>query len=646
MKYISKKIDKSVTASLMTLPSPISKILTFLWKIKWWFITIPLLLWIPYPSYTLMESFVYGTADQNSELITSFNLLFSYLLEAVILLITLSPRAAASLTVLLSFVTGFAEFLVVSFRSTPIMPWDFLSLGTALSVVGDYKIEFTDEIISSILKFALLFLVSLIFACARIKLKINIKWKIAVRFICILLCIPMLLGYANTAQDEDFQSRAGYYPYLFTPTAVYKYNGFWFSFVSLLKYMNVEEPQGYDADEIARIVREIEEGREENADTADVDKPNIIVIMNESFSDLSVLGDIESLGIPTDTMPYIDSMTENTVKGQAHVSVKGGNTPNSEWEFLTGNSMAFLPSGSIPYQQYIRGDTDSLMTTLGESGYVTYGIHPYGASGWKRDTVYPMLGIDNTFFRSAFSSNDKIRNYISDEGVYDKVIRLYHENLNEDKPLAFFCVTMQNHGGYMNFGQFEQFDFLEEQMETVHPKMPNKRAILGYSELMRISDEAFGELVEFFKNENEPTIILMFGDHQPNSSITRPIIEMFGMEEESEDWNERSRQFLVPFVMWANYDIPERDGVLTSLNYLNILLSENAGMELSGYQLFRKQLSEKYPVITANFCINDRGELLSWNELDADSVPELLLYKQLQYNHSFDGKNAPEGFYK
>ena len=611
-----------------------------LWKAKWYIISVILLLVIPIPTYIMMEEFVYPVEGQNSETIFYFNLLFVYIIEAVFLLVTWSPRFSAALTVLFCGLVGMAECLVMSFRSQPIMPWDLLSIETGLSVVGDYKFEFTKKIIWLIVGFVLLMAAAFLLCRAKIKMKGNIWAKIGVRVLCVLLCIPMLMGYAAKAQDEDFQDEARYYPYLFTPTAVYKYNGFYFSFVSLLKYMNVDEPSGYDPEVLEQITSAIEP--EKKNESISVEKPNVIVIMNESFSDLSVLGDY---GYEKECTPFIDSLTENTIKGQAYVSVKGGNTPNSEWEFLTGDTMAFLPSGSIPYQQYLRTETENLMTTFEDSGYITYGIHPYNAGGWKRNTVYPLLGMDNMLFRSEFSGIDKIRTYISDEAVYDKVIRLYHDNLTNDDPLAFFCVTMQNHGGYMNFREYEQFHFLEEEIENMPPRLANKTAISGYMSLMQISDAAFGELVKFFEKEKEPTIILMFGDHQPNSTITRPILDLMDIEEECEDWRIRSNQYLVPFVLWANYDIEEQEGIVTSLNYLNILLSENAGFELSGYQTFRRELQKKYPVITANFCVNDRGELLSWDELDMDKDADLLLYKQLQYNHSFDTDNTIENFF-
>lgn len=612
----------------------IKKVLSKIWSFKWVIFTVLFMLGAPVLAYVMMEEFTYGIGELASTEILFFNILFVYIIEFVLLALTFSPRISCFLTVIICGALGMAEYMVMSFRSLPIMPWDLLSFGTAMSVAGEYKTEFTKKVVTLIVCFALLAISSLVLCRTRIKLKMALWAKIGVRVLCILLCVPMLMGYAKTAQDEDYQASVRYYPYLFTPTVVYRENGFYFSFVSLLKYMDVSEPKGYNVEKLEAKAEEIEGKSEEQGDGK---RPNIIVVMNESFADLSVLADFE---ISEEPMPFFKSLTENTVKGEAYVSVKGGNTPNSEWEFLTGNTMAFLPSGSIPYQQYMTTETPNLMSTLGELGYTTYGIHPYGSTGWKRNTVYPLLGIENNYFSSSFSRKNMVRNYISDEAVYDKIIRLYCDNLMNDDPLAFFAVTMQNHGGYANVLDYDNFSpFIQVD------GMRNKTSISGYMSLIKISDDALKYLIEFFEEQSEPTVILMFGDHQPNSSITKYILESAGIDENTDDWNERSNQFIVPFLIWANYDIEEKQDVTTSLNYLNIYLSEAAGIELSDYQLFRRDLMEKYPVITANFCINDRGELRTWSELDPDKDADLLLYKQLQYNHTFDTDNTLEGFF-
>ena len=124
--------------------------------------------------------------------------------------------------------------------------------------------------------------------------------------------------------------------------------------------MKVQKPEGYTpqiAEEIAEpyggaAAASDSEKSEEEAVEKDLDTlPNVIVIMNEAFSDLSVFGDFDT---DYDYMPFIHSLKDNVIKGNCYVSVKGGNTANSEYEFLTGDSMAFLPAGSVPYQQYLK----------------------------------------------------------------------------------------------------------------------------------------------------------------------------------------------------------------------------------------------------------------------------------------------------
>ena len=186
----------------------------------------------------------------------------------------------------------------------------------------------------------------------------------------------------------------------------------------------------------------------------------------------------------------------------------GGNTADSEFEFLTGNTMAFLPVGSIPYQQYIKSTTPSLASYLKSIGYATYAQHPYYGSGWNRDTVYPLLGFDNLSFMQDYSNQRFVRKYISDETSFDKIIETY-ENKPDGQPAFIFNVTMQNHGGYTD--TYYGFD------NTVTADKLNNSALDQYLSLIKLTDEDLKSLIEYFSNVDEKTIVVFFGDHQPKS---------------------------------------------------------------------------------------------------------------------------------
>lgn len=101
----------------------------------------------------------------------------------------------------------------------------------------------------------------------------------------------------------------------------------------------MKAPDGYSKAAVDKIAGNFKE-TDSSYSQSDAKNPTIIVIMNESFADLSVVGDFET---NTQVTPFMDSLSENTLKGYALSSVYGAKTPNSEWEFETGNSMAFLP---------------------------------------------------------------------------------------------------------------------------------------------------------------------------------------------------------------------------------------------------------------------------------------------------------------
>ena len=132
--------------------------------------------------------------------------------------------------------------------------------------------------------------------------------------------------------------------------------------------------------------------------------------MSESYADLSVVGDFST---NIDVAPYFHSLKENAIHGYALSSVFGAKTPNSEWEFMTGNSMAFLPSGSVVYQQYISKTPTSIVSNLKNGGYTCVAMHPYYETGWSRNAVYPDLGFDETHFIDDFDQTKLLREYIT-----------------------------------------------------------------------------------------------------------------------------------------------------------------------------------------------------------------------------------------
>jgi phosphoglycerol transferase MdoB-like AlkP superfamily enzyme len=410
-----------------------------------------------------------------------------------------------------------------------------------------------------------------------------------------------------------------------------KVNGMAVTFTMDMAYVKVDRPQGYSADEAEAILAEYEkksaEAQGTSPDTTEVigtspdaagagnvtsdasDYPNIIVIMDEAFSDLSVLGEVNA---SEDCMPFVHELqqgADNTITGYLNVSVCGGNTADTEFEFLTGNTMAFLPTGSIPYQQYITGETPSLASYLRTLGYTTYAMHPYNSTGWNRDHVYPWLGFEESYFIKDLSNVSYLRTYVSDRSDFSKLIELY-ENKPAGQPLFLFNVTMQNHGSYTT--TYDNFvpQITVEGIDSV--------PLTQYLSLIQETDEAFRELLEYFEDQTERTVVVFFGDHQPNNAVAGKIA--------SADTEETLR-YQVPYVIWANYDIAESSGVDTSANYLAAHVLAAAGVPTSGYQNFLLSLEQNYPIFSA-----------VRKETATEDEEALLTYQKLEYYLLFDWK--------
>ena len=589
-------------------------------------ITLLLVILPPAACFYLMECYSHNPFMVVRPWAQFFNIVLFLLVTIVLFLLTGKLKTAHRIVYGVAMIYGIANSYVVRFRTNPIVPWDIFSWKTAASVADNYN--FMPD--TRIVVVTLVFLVAIaLFHFIKVKVTRFVFWK---RLIPAALVAVVLSLFAGTLQQESFQNSHRLYNKLFTPVYMTDVDGMAVTFVMNLAYMSIDKPEHYSDSEAQAVLDSYGAGGAMSEDTdpaakddtqKDEELPNIIVMMNESFSDLSVLGDFET---NEDYMPFIHSLeqgAENTVTGMLNVSVCGGNTANTEFEFLTGNTMAFLPQGSIPYQQYINGDLKALPDYLKTLGYQTIATHPYNAGGWERDTVYPMLGFNESVFKDEYVNPQYVRQYISDESCVDKIIEFY-ENKETDKPLFVFNVTMQNHGGYQDqYGNFTP---------DISVKDSTNFSLQQYLSLVKLSDSALGSLISYFKDADEKTVIVFFGDHQPSDAVASTVLAKNGMSWNHLTEEQQKLRYQVPYVVWANYDIDEETGADTSANYLAAEVLERAGVPLDEYRSYLMHLKTEYPVISAVRTVKaDGSEVRASDEKD-----EMDIYRKLQYYELFD----------
>ncbi|MBQ7933658.1 MAG: sulfatase-like hydrolase/transferase, partial [Lachnospiraceae bacterium] len=365
-----------------------------------------------------------------------YNMVIAYLIQVIVWLVTLSLRGAVIGTAAFLTIIYTVNYFVYIFRGRAVSVNDLTAWRTAAKVVGNY--DFTPN---NIMVVAWCFAIMFVVYAARCGRQYLCGWersrKILLRVICLLAGAGLFWGGKTVLVGESFWEKRG----IITENGfagLFHSDGFLVSGCIELSRGKINKPQGYTVE----IAEEMLARYEENGGQDEL--PHIILIMNESFADLRVWGDLE---LNQECLPFYNSLEQDTVRGQLHASVLGGGTANSEFEVLTGCAMGLLPASYYPYQQLITREFPSMVSLLKEEGYTTYSIHPENRKNWNREKVYEYLGFDHSYWMEDFAGGEVLHAGISDAEIYRRVIELYEARETGSK-LFLYNVTMQNHGGY------------------------------------------------------------------------------------------------------------------------------------------------------------------------------------------------------
>ncbi len=622
-------------------------------KYIWYIVGTVSLLMAPVVSYFMFE-YVTGNLDTVPYYMAVLNIGWIYVLYLALFAVTGRTRIAVPAASCVLYVISLAETFVVAFRSRPIMLWDVMAFRTAMTVSGNYEFFITRQMKTA---FVLLLLMNVFlwFTPRRVR-----GWK-----------LRLAVGGGIAA------SIAGYGAWFFAVlvpswglginmwaiNGTYQEYGYVLSTAVSLQYVVKKPPQGYSNARLKEIYNRLEESiyaeagngqaypvksqaypeSPENPENRPeegqpVTPVNLICIMNESLAELKTAGDFTT---NTEYFPFMDSLEENTVRGSLCVPVFGSMTSNTEFEFLTGDSMALLPANSIAYQFNVKPDTYSMVSTLKDQGYYSVAMHPYPGENWNRVECYQNMGFDAFLDQEFYEGSEELRNYVSDEADYQKLIQVVEAKENPEDKLFIFNVTMQNHGGYEGiYDNFEQEVWLTGEYEGKYPKTDQ------YLSLMKRSDQAFQYLVEYFSRIDEPTMIVMFGDHQP-SVEDEFYDDIAGMPSSEITVQEHLMWYETPFIIWTNYSMPSEDMGRLGAVYLSSEVLWRANLEMTPYNRFLLAMKEDLPVVHFLGCYDREGTYYYWAKAESERCPyqdTVLDYEALVYNHSLDRKKFKELF--
>ena len=611
--------------------------------------TLAVLFTMPAVMYLIVEMLNNNTVFLKRFPVFILNYIF-YLLFYILLFVGFNHFRVSTIAVNVIFMAmSIFNYFKLLWRGEPFQVWDVVTLQTAMNVSGNYKIELSSPLVVAVLIFILTVLITLRCKYSFVLRRTRISFGCAGLVLAVSLVTALLETKNYHISPYTFMQRIGVVNSDWNQPSNYANNGMMIALTMNANNIAVKKPDPYTPEVLGEVrdniasdsyeysilpneaLKKFEQDKARHAEEGQKSLkkgqlPNIICIMDESYTDMSSVGQFQT-NLPM--RPFMDSLRDNTIRGNLYVSVYGGGTANSEFEFLTGNSMSFFPSGSIPYQQYIEEQTGSLPRYLKTLGYSAIAVHPYLASGWNRPEVYQAMDFDRFVSLEDFAEDSEcLRSYVTDRCSFEKLVELY-EQKEEGKPIFLFNVTMQNHGAYKSIDP----DFVQDVYLPDYPEMfPETEQYLS---LARHTDEAVEYILDYFSKVDEPTLICFFGDHLP-SMKNGFYEELLGKEIVDLSAEEMQRLYQTDYFIWANYDIPECELNDISLNYLSTLVLQTAGIELTDYNLLIAKAYEEYPILTTMGVYDSAGNRYNTLAQVPDESGILRQYNLLAYNNVFD----------
>ncbi|MGX7205150.1 sulfatase-like hydrolase/transferase [Enterococcus pingfangensis] len=460
---------------------------------------------------------------------------------------------------------GSANSLKMNYRMEPIYPDDLkmiIEFGMIRDIVG--------------LPLFLLFLLLIaagacvVFFSWKKSLKLGKKQQ-WIRIVGFVLTSSLLLYVGSFNQQANLLRKAYNKTALWIPYSQkmnYYNTGFIGGFLYNLPVDAMEKPKNYSKAKVKEVVDEYQAEKESAAE-----KPNIVYVMSESFSDPQRLKGLEILG--GDPLQDYRSVAEQTYSGQMLSQNYGGGTANIEFEALTGFSMAlFNAQMTTPYTMLVPefDSFPSLVGTLKKRGYETTAIHPYNTSMYKRKDVYQTFGFDQFLDEKTMKYTAKLENnpYISDESAYKEILA----QLKDKTPQFLHLVTMQTHMPYED--KYADLPYIA--------KGDNSSADRSYLQDIAYSSEALKNFLEKLDKLPERTLVVFWGDHLPG--IYSDTIQSA---------NQGYRLHETEFLMYDNRHELTAQQVTTSPFYFAADLFQQGQLQMTGFQNLLVALQKELP---------------------------------------------------
>ena len=319
--------------------------------------------------------------------------------------------------------------------------------------------------------------------------------------------------------------------------------GFATCFVFTFGNSGVKAPEAYSQETVSSIVDEVQgepaeptatvaPGRHIFTEADDLAHPNIVVVQLESLFDVNtVIGSKYS----ADPTPNFNNLSENFAAGELYVPSVGGGTVNVEFEVLTGMNLDFFGVGEYPYNTFLLNDTcETLPFDLKAQGYSSTALHNHTGTFYSRYLVYPNMGFDHFVpleYMPYVTYTDV--GWSEDIIMADEIMKALKTSEERDFVMA---VTVESHGSYKDEYVYKEGDPVILEL----PETLNVARFSNYIHLIHECDKFVGQLIKTLESYEEPTVVVLYGDHLPALDLTDEMLTTGNV-------------YASRYVLWNNY---------------------------------------------------------------------------------------------
>lgn len=541
-----------------------------------------------------------------------FMLNFMPILLMVILFSIITKRIHISFLInsVLILILGIANQTKVLYRDDVVKFEDILLLKEAMTMSERYDMVIKKYTILTIIMIIIIFFLLKKYV---FKLKINKKKYFVSIFVVVNLMIVTYLSiYKNKEIYDDVGDTSLINVWISTRQS--QIRGLVYPFVYSIQDVRDKEPENYNENEIKDVLNKY---NYENI--PDDKKVNIISIMLEAYNDFSKFG---TINFNEDIYKNLHDIEGKSISGNLVTTIFGGGTIVTERNFLTG--YYDFPS--------FRVNTNSYVWYFKEQGYRTEAMHPIYGSFYNRASYNPNLGFDIYYnYENKFSNVQQ--SFLNDYDFFDYIIDGYNNSKEKNVPYFNFSVTYQNHGPYAS-NNYEGKEYFFDYNDNYN--IENYNTINQYFSGIKKTDEALKKLIDYFEKEEEPVIVIFFGDHNPylgddgyyDFNIDLDVSNVCGFE----------NYYETPYVIYANAsakkmfnkDFVGKGNTISPIFLMNELF-DYCGLSGNEYLNYMSDLKSKIDVVS-NYYYKENGVFIKKEESNyKDLIKE---YNNVNYYYS------------